>query len=88
MRIAVTRSGGVAGIRRRAAVDTAGRGDADDWHTLVRRADLGSAPPHRPAPDRFVYTIEVDGDEVTVGEADLTGPLEELIDRVLSEGWD
>lgn len=86
MRITVTRSGGVAAIRRRAAVDTRGRRDADDWHDLVRRADLGSAPPHRPAPDRFVYIIDVDDQQVTIGEQDLAGARLELVDRVLAEG--
>ncbi len=86
MRIAVTRSGGVAGIRRHAEVVTAGRGDAAARHDLVRRADLAGVPPHQPAPDRFVYTIIVDGHEVTVGEAELTEPLRELADRVLAEG--
>lgn len=86
MRIAVTRSGGVAAIRRRAVVDTEGRGDAEAWHGLVRRADLANAPPHRPAPDRFVYTIRVDAEEVTVSEQDLAGALLELVDRVLAEG--
>lgn len=92
MRIAVTRSGGVAGIRRHAEVDTARRGDADLWERLVREAGLAArtgpenAAPHQPAPDRFVYTIRVDQREVSVGEADLTEPLRELIDRVLSAG--
>lgn len=86
MRIAVTCSGGVAGIRRHAEVDTAGRSAAGAWHDLVHRADLERPPEHQPAPDRFVYTITVDGREITVGEAELTEPLRELVDRVLAEG--
>lgn len=85
MRIAVTRSGGLAAIRREAVVDTEDRGDAEDWRALVRRADLRNAPPHRPAPDRFVYTVRVDAEEVTVSEQDLAGALLELVDRVLAE---
>lgn len=86
MRITVTRSGGVAAIRRQAVIDTEERSDADAWHALVRQADLANAPPHRPAPDRFVYTIRVEDDEVTISEQDLAGALLELVDRALAEG--
>lgn len=83
MKISVTRSGGVAGIRRQGEVDTSERPDAEIWHQLLRSADLSSVPPHRPAPDRFVYTIRVNGRETTIGEADLVGSRRELVDRVL-----
>lgn len=86
MRITVTRTGGVAGIRRHAEVDTATRDDAEAWHRLVRAADLDHAPEQRPAADRFVYRVRVDERETTVGEADLTGPLRDLVDSVLAEG--
>ncbi|MQA98511.1 MAG: hypothetical protein GEV11_29410 [Streptosporangiales bacterium] len=86
MNITVTRSGGLGGLIRRASVDTGGRGDAAAWQELVRRARLDAAPAYRPAPDRYVYDIEVDGRSYRVGEADLGGPMAELVDRVLAEG--
>lgn len=95
MRIEVSRSGGFAGITRRGAVDTAHRSDAADWHRLVGSATRPSGTRrHGPAPDRFVYRIVIDRQagqptgrqEMTVGEGELTGPLRELVNRVLSEG--
>lgn len=85
VKIVVKRSGGFAAIPLRGELDTAGRADAGRWHELVRRARLRSAPPHRPQPDRFVYTIDVDGEEVTIGEADLTALQQDLVDSVLAE---
>ncbi len=38
MRIEVRRTGGFAGIERRAEVDTAARTDAPEWHALAERA--------------------------------------------------
>ena len=34
--------------------------------------------PSRPQPDRFVYTFDVDGQQVVVGEQDLTDDLGRL----------
>lgn len=38
MRIHVHRTGGFAGVDRRAEVDTSGRPDADDWQDLAKEA--------------------------------------------------
>lgn len=85
MKISVTRSGGFAGITRRAEVDTDGRPDADHWHRMVARADLSDRGPGG-GPDRFVYRIEVDGRTAQVGEADLDEPTRALVDSVLASG--
>lgn len=85
MRISVTRSGGFAGITRRAEVDTEGRPDADDWHRMVDQADLTDRGPGG-RPDRYVYRIEVDGRTAQVGEADLDEPTRALVDSVLASG--
>lgn len=86
MKISVTRSGGFAGITRRAEVDTDQRPDAGDWKHLVDRADLSDRghPPGKP--DRYVYRIDVDGRTAHVGEADLDEPTRALIDRVFAAG--
>lgn len=85
MRIAVTRSGGFAGLVRSREADTA---DSPQLADLLSRAALPAVPAERgsAAPDRFVYLIRVgEGDAVTVHENALDGPLRELVDTVLAE---
>ncbi len=66
MRISLVRSGGLAGIRREAKVDTAslGSGRAEELHRLVEAADLAklSEPTISTArsADRFHYTLTVE----------------------------
>ncbi|MFD6416341.1 protealysin inhibitor emfourin [Streptomyces sp. NPDC060194] len=89
MRIEVTRTGGFAGIERRAAVDTSGLPDADDWHELACAA-LAS-PEDRASPpagvaDGFSYGITVDDRTVRCAEPLLTDAQRALIARVLKEG--
>lgn len=80
MKVTVVRSGGFAGIERRGESNSASdpllRG-------LVNRVDLGSVPPPGRIPDQFLYDIDIDGDTATIGEAQLTGPLRELVHHVL-----
>ncbi|MGZ4475934.1 MAG: protealysin inhibitor emfourin [Nocardioides sp.] len=82
--VAVTRSGGFAGLRATGAVRL---GDADpreqEVTTLVERIDLGAVGPHVPLPDRFVYTFSVRGREAVVGEQDLTPDLARLAELLL-----
>lgn len=87
MRIQVTRTGGFAGIERRAEVDTSGRPDAAEWHTLAERA-LSAGRPTPPAgvPDGFSYRITVDGRSVYCADPRLTQEQRALIRRVLKEG--
>ena len=51
--------------------------------SLLGRIDFAAAPPHRPRPDRFVFTFTVDGHDTVVGEQDLTPDLRQLADLVL-----
>lgn len=85
MKIAITRSGGFAGLVQRSVVDTAdlAHAQAAEWSALAERVDLAAVPPSQPRPDRYVYEIEIDGQTAEVGEADLTGPLRELVDKVM-----
>ncbi|MET9804812.1 protealysin inhibitor emfourin [Streptomyces sp. NPDC006368] len=87
MRIRVTRTGGFAGIERRAEVDTSGRPDAAEWHDLASAAlaTAGATPPAG-VPDGFRYTITVDGRTVHCADPRLTEAQRELISRVLREG--
>ncbi len=87
MRITVSRSGGFAGLVRRAEVDTEGREDAGDWLALATRAVplLPVAPPGR-VRDAFVWTIELGDQRAVLPDRSLTGPLRDLAERTLAEG--
>ncbi|MGK5551527.1 protealysin inhibitor emfourin [Actinomadura kijaniata] len=80
MKVTVTRSGGFAGIERRGESDS----ERDPLLSrLVDRVDLGSVPPPGRIPDQFLYEIDIDGAHAVVGEAQLSGPLRELVHHVL-----
>ncbi|WP_243722718.1 protealysin inhibitor emfourin [Actinomadura sp. 7K507] len=80
MRVTVVRSGGFAGIERRAESDSA----SDPMLArLVGRVDLRAVPPPGRIPDQYLYEIDIDGDRTTVGETQLHGPLLELVHHVL-----
>lgn len=89
MLIQVVRSGGFAGIERRAEVDTSARPDAHAWHALAAEAlasGRGVPLPGTGIADGFSYEITVDGRTVHCAEPHLTEPQRELISRVLKEG--
>ncbi|MET9883558.1 protealysin inhibitor emfourin [Streptomyces sp. NPDC006430] len=88
MRILVVRTGGFAGIERRAEVETSGRPDEQEWQALAQLA-LRPVPPG-PAPDRvrdgFSYRITVNGRTVLCQEPNLSEAQRTLISRLLKEG--
>ncbi|MEV6111451.1 protealysin inhibitor emfourin [Streptomyces sp. NPDC052109] len=87
MRIQVRRTGGFAGIERRAEVDTSGRPDAPTWHALAERVlASGRGTPPAGVPDGFRYEITVDGRTVYAADPRLTEEQRELVSRVLKEG--
>ncbi|MEE1753416.1 protealysin inhibitor emfourin [Streptomyces sp. SP18CS02] len=91
MRIRIRRTGGFAGIERRAELDTSGRPDAEEWHALAEAAladGLGTSPAgaRTGVPDGFSYEITVDGRTVCCADPRLTPAQRELISRVLKEG--
>ncbi|WP_151773158.1 protealysin inhibitor emfourin [Streptomyces abyssomicinicus] len=89
MRIEVTRSGGFAGVVRRAVVDTAELPDAERWQALAEEALADGAGPSQadsPVRDGFRYEITVGDRVVETGERDLTPAQRELTARVLREG--
>ncbi|MFD7239814.1 protealysin inhibitor emfourin [Streptomyces syringium] len=89
MRIAITRTGGFAGIERRAELDTSGRSDATHVQALAHRA-LAVSPEAgataRGVPDGFHYEITVDSRTVHCADPHLTPEQRELIQLVLKEG--
>ncbi|WP_344598397.1 protealysin inhibitor emfourin [Actinomadura vinacea] len=83
MKVTVVRSGGFAGIEQRGQSDSA----TDPMLArLVDRVDLAMVPPPGRIPDQFLYDIDIDGASTTVGEAQLHGPLRELVHHVLGQG--
>ncbi|MFD3514485.1 protealysin inhibitor emfourin [Streptomyces sp. NPDC058657] len=89
MRIQVVRTGGFAGIERRAEVDTSAGPDARAWHALAAEAlaaGQGVRTPPAGIADGFRYEITVDGRTVHCAEPELTEAQRELISRVLKEG--
>ncbi|MGH3388689.1 MAG: protealysin inhibitor emfourin [Actinomadura sp.] len=80
MKVTVVRTGGFAGIERRAEGDTTTDPVLRD---LVEHVDLDAAPPPGQTPDRFTYQIEINGRTATVDETHLTGPLHDLVHHVL-----
>ncbi|MFI1090990.1 protealysin inhibitor emfourin [Streptomyces sp. NPDC020917] len=85
MRIEVVRSGGLAGISRRAAIDTTGRPDAGHLHALAEAA-LAPGYPQAPVPDGYSYDITVDSRTVHCADPQLTQAQRELIEVLLDEG--
>ncbi|MFI6005533.1 protealysin inhibitor emfourin [Streptomyces sp. NPDC051366] len=88
MRILVVRTGGFAGIERRAEVDTSGRPDEDEWQALAQLAlrSVPAAPGSDRVRDGFSYRITVDGRTVSCQEPNLSEAQRTLISRLLKEG--
>ena len=53
---------------------------------LLRRVDLHSLTTSSDLPDRFVYTVAVGEQTITVGERDLTPDLQRVVQIVLGSG--
>ncbi|MFL6135936.1 MAG: protealysin inhibitor emfourin, partial [Nocardioidaceae bacterium] len=76
--VTVTRSGGFAGIRQSGELTLGEDPRTPEVQSLLDRIDLDAVMPTEPQPDRFVYTFNLGGQEVVVGEQDLTPDLNEL----------
>jgi hypothetical protein len=81
--VAVTRSGGFAGMVRRAEVDSA---DHPAVAGLIDDVRLDEVREPKREPDRFVYDIQIGDRSTQVGESDLHGSLRELVDHVMTHG--
>ncbi|MFE4831987.1 protealysin inhibitor emfourin [Streptomyces sp. NPDC056672] len=88
MRIEVRRTGGFAGIERRAEVDTSSLPDTPVWRELAEQAlaDATGTPRSPVVPDGFSYRITVDDHEFHCADPHLSEAQRTLISRVLKEG--
>jgi Zn-dependent metalloprotease len=82
-RVAVTRTGGFAGVRQTGELTLGDDPRTPEVESLLDRIDVRSLAPHRPQPDRFVYSFDLGGDQVTIGEQDLTDDLRQLVSLLL-----
>lgn len=83
--VAVVRSGGIAGIRRRWGVEPS-PSDAGEWIALIDRCPWGDASPEAKGADRFVWSIRVRTPTLRrtreLSDSELAGPWRELVDAV------
>jgi hypothetical protein len=95
VRVSVSRSGGVTGIPRRAAVEFVMRGERspsdNEWAGLYRAARSQTDQLQRDsgnglARDAFQWTVQLGRQRLEVPDSTLTGPLRQLAERVLAEG--
>jgi hypothetical protein len=85
-KVAVRRSGGFTGQVRSAEIELGDDERADELRRLLRRVDLQQVSTGQSAPDRFVYTVEVGDQSITVGEGDLPPDLQRVVQIVLGTG--
>jgi hypothetical protein len=82
MKVIVTRTGGMAGLRRTWEVTIDEQPDRDSWQELLTRLPREHRLPAPPQPDRYVYEIRWSRRRVVLPEQQVTGPWRELVDRV------
>jgi hypothetical protein len=84
MRVVVTRIEHDGTMQRR-VVDTTSQTDRPQWEELTAQA-LAIPLPYRPQPGVAVYHVGVDDLVVMIAEQDLTGPMLDLVNAVLTLG--
>jgi Thermolysin metallopeptidase, alpha-helical domain/Emfourin len=84
--VAVLRSGGFAGTTKVGQLDLNSDPEGPEVRHLLMRVGSQPITATRPAPDRFVYTVEYGEWRFTVPEQDLTPELRRLVQVVLNRG--
>jgi hypothetical protein len=86
-KIAIRRTGGVAGVARMAELDLDSSPHGPTVRQLLLDTDLHQlAGKATPAPDRFVYTVEFGSVQLSVPEHELTAELRKVVQLVLDNG--
>ncbi|MGI8900739.1 MAG: protealysin inhibitor emfourin [Nocardioides sp.] len=83
-RVAVTRSGGFAGMRQVGEIRLGADPHTTEVQRLLSRIDVRAVSPSRPQPDRYVYAFTLGRQEVVVAEQDLTPDLDDLARLLLT----
>lgn len=86
MRVVVSRTGGIAGVTRRWAVEVFDDPDRSEWLLLIDACPWDDPRDDHPEPDRFLYLIRADHREATLPEQRVQGPWRDLVDRVRAAG--
>ena len=88
MKVVVSRSGGIAGLRVTWDVQVDEQPDAAAWMRFLEDLPWDEAEDSAPMPDRYVYRIRCAPHEVVLAEPQVHGAWKDLIDRVraASEG--
>jgi len=86
MKVVVSRSGGIAGIRLTWEVRVDEQPDAKEWQAFLTSLPWDEVAETPPQPDRFLYRIRCAPHEVVLPEPEVQGPWRELVDRVKSAG--
>jgi hypothetical protein len=84
--VAVRRTGGFAGTTKVGQLDLTSDPEATEIRHLLMRVGRQEITSTRPAPDRFVYTVEYGDWRFSVPEQDLTPELRRLVQVVLDRG--
>jgi len=84
--VAVCRSGGFAGTTKVGQLDLNSDPEGPEVRNLLMRVGTVQITSTRPAPDRFIYTVEYGDWRLTVPEQDLTPELRRLVQVVLNRG--
>ncbi len=82
MKVIVSRSGGIAGIRLTWEVRVDEQADPDNWAKFLSSLPWDEVSESEAGPDRFAYRIRCAPHEVVLSEPDVNGPWRDLIDRV------
>lgn len=82
MKVVVSRSGGIAGIRVTWEVQVDEQPDAASWRELLDALPWDEAEESAPEPDRYIYRIRCAPHEVVLPEPKVCGPWKDLVDRV------
>ena len=82
-RVAVTRSGGFAGRSSTGELRLGQDARSPEVEQLLERIDPAAVAAHQPQPDRYVYDFELRGQQLRVGEHELTPELAQLVRMLL-----
>lgn len=82
MKVIVSRSGGVTGIRVTWEVRVDDQPDPSKWAQFLQELPWDSVDDSEPQPDRYMYRIRFAPHEVVLSEPQVAGPWRELVDRV------